>query len=259
MLSFGQPTAAENVALLLSRLDLTKPELERVKAASANPEAAAKELLNYYRTRTTVKHPVNRSLKASSLGRYARASDIKAADDALKHIFVGQSAYPPHFCGEDIDWNSRPVPDNEWVWQLNRMGFWTAMSRAYWHTGDEKYAEAWVFQLTDWVKKNPRDRDHAYAWRSIEAGIRGHHWTHLFQHFIDSPAFTPEFLVTFLNSCYDHASYLMTKYTARSNWGLMEAEGMAFIAILFPEFKDSEKAQFRFRVGIVAWSQVATI
>jgi heparan-sulfate lyase len=32
----------------------------------------------------------------------------------------------------------------------------------------------------------------------------------------------------------------MTKYTTRSNWGLMEAEGMAFIAITFPEFKNAE-------------------
>ena len=56
-----------------------------------------------------------------------------------------------------------------------------------------------------------------------------------------SPSFTPEVLVAFLNSCYDHAEYLMTKYRTRSNWGLMEAEGMAFIAMTFPEFKASEK------------------
>jgi len=33
----------------------------------------------------------------------------------------------------------------------------------------------------------------------------------------------------------------MTKYSQGSNWALMEAEGMAFIAITFPEFKDSDK------------------
>jgi len=241
ILLLGQQPSTAEAATLLSRLDLSKPELEKVKAASGDPETAAKELLNYYRARTSVKHSIDRSRKQSSLGNYARASAIAVADNALKHIFVGQTAYPPHFCGDDINWGSRPVPDNEWVWQLNRMYFWTAMSQAYWHTGDEKYAEAWVRQLTDWVKKNPRDRDHSYAWRSIEAGIRGQQWTHLYQHFIDSPAFTPEFLVTFLNSCHQHASYLMEKYSAGSNWGLMEAEGMAFIAIMFPEFNDAEQ------------------
>lgn len=230
----------EGTTILLSRLDLTKPGLEKVKASVGNIKAA-EELLDYYRHRTFVKHPINRLSKKSSLGKYATAKDIETADNALKHIFVGQSAYPPHFCGDDIDWDTRPVPDNEWVWQLNRMNFWTSMSRTYWHTDNEKYAEAWVSQLTDWVKKNPRDKDHAYAWRSIEAGIRGYQWTYLFQHFIDSPAFTPEFLVTFLNCCHQHADYLMGKYSAKSNWALMEAEGMAFIAIIFPEFKDAEK------------------
>jgi heparan-sulfate lyase len=33
----------------------------------------------------------------------------------------------------------------------------------------------------------------------------------------------------------------MTVYRTGSNWGLMEAEGMAFIAITFPEFNDAEK------------------
>src|SRR5690606_1247838 len=45
----------------------------------------------------------------------------------------------------------------------------------------------------------------------------------------------------FLNSSYDHAKYLMTKYRKGSNWGLMEAEGMAFIAMTFPEFRAAEE------------------
>jgi len=238
----GQSIAeTDSTVILLSRLDLTRPGLEQVKALSSDAGLAAKALLDYFRARTSVVHPVDRSLKKSSLGNYANAKAIETADNALKHIFVGQPAYPPYFCGDDINWGARPVPDNEWVWQLNRMTFWTAMSQTYWHTGDEKYAKAWAYQLMDWVKKNPRDQEHAYAWRSIETGIRGHQWTFLFQHFIDSEAFTPDVLVTFLNSCYQHAHFLMSKYSVGSNWALMEAEGMAFIAILFPEFKDAGK------------------
>ena len=227
--------------LLLKRLDLSRPGLERVKALSADSASAATELLNYFRARTSVKHFVSREDKDASEGNYASGSDILSAENALKHIFVGQSAYPPFFCGEDINWGYRPVPDNEWVWQLNRMGFWQSLSLAYWHTGDEKYAKEWCFQLLDWTRKNPKDKEHAYAWRSIEAGIRGNNWMNLFQRFIDSPHFTPEVLTAFLNSCYEHASFLMTRYSKGSNWALMEAEGMAFISIIFPEFNDSEK------------------
>lgn len=230
-----------SIETLLSRIDLNAKDLQRVKHSGTIPEKAAEELLNYYQQRTSVRHPVDRNNRKKSLDNIANEKDFEVANNALKHIFVGQSAYPPHFCGDDIDWGTRPVPDNEWVWQLNRMSFWGAMASAYWHTTDERYAKEWAYQLVDWTRKNPNDADHKHAWRSIEAGIRGHSWTSHFQYFLDSPHFTPEVLTAFLNSCYDHASYLMTVYRTKSNWGLMEAEGMAFIAMTFPEFKDSEK------------------
>ncbi len=225
---------------LLKRLDLNRPGLEKVKASADNPAKAAKELLAYYRARKSVKHPVNRADRKKSRSKYAIARDIKIANDALKHVFITQSSYPPHFVGKDIDWSTNPVPDHEWIWQLHRMYFWDAMARAYWHTGDEKYASEWFAQLQDWVHKNPRDDKHKFAWRRIEAGIRGHAWMGLYQRFLDSPSFTPEVLVAFLNSCHDHASFLVERFTPE-NHGLMEAEGAAFIAIMFPEFKDAKK------------------
>lgn len=228
------------INMLLSRLNLHGNGLEQVAGSLTNPQQAAKELLNYYQSRSSATHPIDRNEKNNLLGNCADQKDFTMADNALKHVFVGQSAYPPHFCGDDIDWSSSPVPDNEWVWQLNRMSFWNAMGRAYWHTNDEKYAKEWCNQLVDWIRKNPNDDAHSYAWRSIEAGIRGYRWTELFQRFIDSPHFTPEVLVAFLNSCFDHAEFLMTQYRTGSNWGLMEAEGMAFLAITFPDFKNAE-------------------
>jgi Heparinase II/III N-terminus/Heparinase II/III-like protein len=229
------------VRKLLSRINLNAAGLEKVKATLSDPLLAVNQLLIYYQTRTSVNHPVNRLTKIDMFGKCASEKDIKVADNALNHIFIGQGAYPPYFCGNDINWNTRPVPDKEWVWQLNRMPSWQSMALAYWHTNDEKYAHEWCYQLVDWTKKNPRDSLHDYAWRSIEAGIRGNSWTGLFQRFLDSPSFTPEVLTAFLNSCYDHAEFLMTRYSKGSNWALMEAEGMAFIAMTFPEFKDSEK------------------
>ena len=43
-----------------------------------------------------------------------------------------------------------------------------------------------------------------------------------------------------MNSCHDHAEYLSSgRSFRRGNWGLMEAEGTAFIAFLFPEMKEA--------------------
>ena len=228
-------------SLLLSRLDLTQPGLVKVLIASISEdyETAIEELLDYYHTRTSVKSSVDRLQKAASLGNCATAENLQIADNALNHVFVGQPAYPPYFCGDDINWNTRPVSDMEWVWQLNRMTFWEDMGKAYWHTGNEQYVSEWVSQLTDWVKKNPVGT--SYSWRYIEAGERSTRWVSLFQYFIDSPAFTGEFLVTFLNSCFDHAEFLHLWYSSGSNWGLIESRGLGYLGIMFPEFRTSEK------------------
>lgn len=230
----------QDIKLLLSRLDVDRAGMEQVRQSAGDLQSAGKHLLTYFRRRSLVKHPIDRTAKTTFFGETPDEKDLKWADEALEHVFVGQPAYPSHFCGDDINWNSRPVPDMEWVWQLNRMYFWNAMGRVYWQTGDEKYAEEWCRQLLDWTRKNPNDAEHKYAWRSIETGIRGYNWPGLFQRFIDAPSFSSEVLVAFLNSCYEHAEFLMTKYKSGSNWGLMEAEGMAFIAITFPEFKQAE-------------------
>lgn len=146
---------------LISRLDLTRPELEQVRRSYGNPSITVTELNNFYRTRYSVKHPV-----------------------------------------------------------------------------DKKYAEEWCLQLVEWIKMSPGDDQYDNAWRSVEAGIRAKSWTGLYQYFIDSPHFSVEVLVAFLNSCYDHASRLMD---SGANFSQVEAEGLASIATTFPEFKDSEK------------------
>ncbi len=46
---------------LLSRLDLNKPELERIRRSYGNPSLAAGELIKFYKSRSSVKHPVDRS------------------------------------------------------------------------------------------------------------------------------------------------------------------------------------------------------
>jgi len=99
-----------------------------------------------------------------------------------------------------------------------------------------------VHQLLDWIGKCPRKKGSA-AWRTIETGIRGRSWTSHFNRFLDSPSYGAGALVKHLNSFFEHAEWLyaVLRTRGRSNWGLMEAEGLSFIAITFPEFKDAAK------------------
>src|SRR5690606_30750214 len=113
---------------------------------------------------------------------------------------------------------------------------------AWWNTNDELYAQAWARQFTDWVEHYLVPKKPDYAWRTIEAGIRGNSWIGLCQHFVDAEAFSPEVCVAFLAACLEHGRYLnaaLTKNDHGNNWRLMEAEGLGAIALCFPEFKDA--------------------
>jgi heparan-sulfate lyase len=224
---------------VFSDLDLDWPGLDQVKAAQDDTVRAA-ELLAYYRARTSIKHPVDRARLATLRGTPLNASSRQVAEDALRNVLVTCPHYPRYDFGAEIDWlrNRGPNGDAEWLWQLNRHGSWNALAWAYTMTGDARYAQCYVRQLLDWIGQCPCDSD-SPAWRTIEAGIRGHAWTGHFQHFLDAPSFTPEVLIRFLASLRDHAEFLTRRPMNRGNWGLMEAEGTAFIAMTFPEFKSA--------------------
>ena len=233
--------------VLLERLDLSRPGLKRVGAAAGDPGKASALLLSYYRRRRSVRHPQERFRRLGLKGRKLSAGVRSIADDALGNVLIASPNYPAHDFGPDIDWftNRNPRRDNEWLWQLHRHSSWGALGIAYATTGREKYAEAYIRMLLDWIEKCPLSKMNVQqrgepAWRTIEAGIRGYSWTVHFQQFLDSPSFTPEALVRFLNACHAHATYLADgRRFSRNNWGLMEAEGVAFMAMTFPEFRNS--------------------
>ncbi|MDR0394329.1 MAG: hypothetical protein LBH77_04140, partial [Tannerella sp.] len=152
---------SDSAQLLLSRLNLDSPGLEKVKSRSAQPEAAVKELLEFYRKGGAGRHPLDRNDREKMRNNSANERQLKMADDAVHHYFVGQGSYPPQYRGAKIDWATNPFPDNEWIWQFHRMSYWNAMGAAYWHTGDEKYAKEFAGQFMDWYRNNPLDKDHA--------------------------------------------------------------------------------------------------
>ena len=235
------PASDEEIRLLISRLDLAQPELKNVKAVAQEPAQAAEALLRYYRERSSVRHMVDPAQRAAVKEKYADAGQLKRARDGVNNILYSQPSYPAMQFDADIDWftNKSETGDIEWLVQLHRQYWWNDLAQAYWHTGEELYAEAWVRQFRHWVRHCPRE-EKSPAWRTIEMGIRAKAWTSHYQHFLQAPAFSARDLVLFLNSCWEHAEYLANgREFTKGNWGLMEAEGAAFIAMTFPEFAHS--------------------
>ncbi|MDB4516404.1 heparinase II/III family protein [Crocinitomicaceae bacterium] len=248
----------QGVETFFDWLDLNRDGLEAVKAGVERNDyhKAVEALLAYYRSRDNVKYYDGWTRPSQEV-----AFDRTKADEICRNRLVHQDL------PEDIDWRADPHGDPEWTYCLNRHEFLTELGRAYWYTGDEKYTQAWKRILGDWIKKNPMpnlewmlnvdgevSRPHFMkqgTWRPLTLGIRMYtSFVPCFYHFLHSPEFTPDFLVTMLTSMVEHARHTRLYYTRHKsyfnvspNWGLMESNGLAHMGILFPEFKEAEDWQ----------------
>ncbi len=234
-------------------LNLDYKGLEKVKkyVKSGNTNKAAKELLKYYQTRTSVVNP-DLDLQNVKINK----TEQQWADDGLEHVFFAHKGYQPsYFYGDDIDWTFWPIKDNELRWQLHRTKWWQPMGKAYFLTKDEKYAKEWVFQYMDWIKKNPledfknrqqvgadveRLPNSAFAWRPLEVSHRIQDQIAQFMLFIGSKYFTPEFLTHFLVNYDKHVNHILQNYSKQGNHLLFEAQRVLYAGTCFPEFKDAK-------------------
>lgn len=246
LLLFSLCSQAQDAVLTkenFSTLNLSYPGLEKVNqlVSAGQYNDAAKELLSYYRGRKTVKHPEFKlGDEARFRGKSLSKADQLKADNALEHKFQPQKGYGYYDYGKDINWQYWPVKDNEVRWQLHRVYWWQPMGLAYRTSGDEKYAKEWVAQFRDWTTKNPlglsADNDR-YAWRPLEVSERVQSLPGTFNLFLNSPNFTPAFLMEFLKSYQQQADYIPKNYSDLGNHLLFEAQRLLFAGSFFPEFK----------------------
>ncbi|TDO97094.1 heparin-sulfate lyase HepC [Flavobacterium sp. 245] len=227
-------------------INLNYPGLEKVNKlyTSGKYDDAAKTLLDYYRNRKNIKHPeFNIGDEASFKGKDIGKANQEKADNALLHKFQPQKGYGFYDYGKDINWEYWPVKDNEVRWQLHRVTWWQPMGIAYRSTGDEKYAKEWIFQFNDWEAKNPLGKSQendSYAWRPLEVSDRIQSLPGTFNLFVNSPNFTPSFLLDFLNLYNKEVAYITQYYTKDGNHLLFEAQRVLGAGAIFPEFKLAE-------------------
>ncbi|WP_293305381.1 heparin-sulfate lyase HepC [Pedobacter sp. UBA5917] len=226
-------------------INLAYPGLEKVNKLynSAAYDAAAKELLTYYRNRKTVRHPeFNVGDEARFRGKdIGKANQLKA-DNALQHKFQPQKGYGYYDYGTDINWDLWPVKDNEVRWQLHRVTWWQPMAMAYRSSADEKYAKEWILQFRDWAKKNPLGKskeNDSFAWRPLEVSDRIQSLPGTFNLFVNSPNFTPAFLLEFLTLFNQQSDYIVNNYSEQGNHLLFEAQRVLGAGSIFPELKQA--------------------
>lgn len=240
-----------------NQLNLSLPELKFVETElqKGEKDAALKNLLDYYRKKENLFLKVDKEDLVYIKKNYAQdvKNTISKADLVLNKNFIFRDDWDmektniPFQFKREIDWKAMPNGDEEWCFMLNRHKYWIDLGRAYYLTGNEKYAKAFVEQATHWIENNPlEDGLKKLSWRRIEAGIRCENWIKAFEYVKNSKSITPAFLEKFMNSLHQHGEYINSSYSAfsqTSNWGVLEFQGLFTVSNFFSEFKAAPQWQ----------------
>ena len=70
---------------------------------------------------------------------------------ALGGVILPGTGGKPLYIGVPPRWLDKPTPDNEFHWQLNRLGNIATVSRAHLVTGEKRYFDTARDFLLDWI------------------------------------------------------------------------------------------------------------
>ena len=214
--------------------------LVNVPVEGATPLEKQESLLAYFQNRNTASFfELKTGIKASDLASISSASTRKTAQQALEHVFPGQRAYPPDFRGKDeIDWDTNPHKDMEWIWQFHRYYWQQSLAVEYVRTGDEKFAQEWAFEMRSWIAHmhKPENAFKHPGWRSLDTALRMATWSTTLEFFLKSPSLDSRLMVDIIYSMDVHCKRIKACCLAAQNraslgnWDIYHVEGLLFTA-----------------------------
>ena len=189
---------------------------------------------------------------------------IKNTANAMNNTFILPGTRGKLFdVGTPPAWNECRTDDEEYLWSLNRMGYYHELLIAHLLTEDKKYAKKVIGDTENWIDTCPlpplpkadstreeldkicRCFSGLNPWRSLEVGIRMFDsWNLVYDYLLHDELMTPEFHSKLAYSFYEHALVLREmspRYWPKAdhNHYLHEMLGLFEIACLFPDFKES--------------------
>jgi len=133
--------------------------------------------------------------------------------------------------------------DIKYVWEMNRHQYLIVLGKAYWMTGDEKYAEKACSIIESWISDNPYHEGVNWT-SSLELAVRSISWIWTYFYCKGSKHATPEFHHILLRSIYEHGHHMaqhLSYYSSPYNHLIGEAAGLYLVGSLFPQLKEGPK------------------
>src|SRR5262245_4982787 len=218
-------------------------------------------------------------LRSGTRGRFASwdesqspVAEADAAIDGRLRYFFRTTA----FLGDPLNWTRNPLTCEEWprdehfadsedvsrgdirvVWEASRFQFAFPLVRAYWRTGNERYAEGFWQLFEDWRAANPPNL--GPNWKSAqEASIRVVAWCYARYGLLDAEATTPDRVQTLAASiAFSGRRIEATLGDAMASpgaKGILEGMGLWTIGALFPELRSARRWR---RTGRVVLERLA--
>lgn len=143
----------------------------------------------------------------------------------------------PLWYAPDIDYNELDKPSDVKVpWELSRCQHFVRLGQAYWLTGDERYAEAFAGDVTDWIEQNPWTRGVNWAC-TMDVALRAVSWVWAFHFFADAAACRGlAFRTAFLRSLQLHGEFIAANLEiadVNGNHYLSDGVGLVVLGVLF--------------------------
>ena len=193
----------------------------------------------------------------------AEAKLIASADRIVNEHRWSLLGFGEKCFGEQIEWARDPLSGYVWqldyhgdinlmrgdgsdvrvLWELNRLGHFVTLARAYFVTNDERYSAEFFSQLRSWDEQNPYGRGANWTC-AMEVALRAMNLIAAFHVFRHSTFFDTDALELLLRLFQQHGDYISQhpefSHIATSNHYLSDLAGLLWLGYFLPEFRDGE-------------------
>ncbi|MFH1452886.1 MAG: alginate lyase family protein [Armatimonadota bacterium] len=127
--------------------------------------------------------------------------------------------------------------------ELNKLHHLVELGKAYYITGEEKYAESYFKHIEDWIDKNPYKIGANWT-QNIVVAQRSVNIIFSLFFFLNNSNFPEQLLKKIMSSLYLHAKFIYKHIDDVAGCGahlIGSASALYFLSYVFPEFKESLK------------------
>lgn len=135
------------------------------------------------------------------------------------------------------------VGDHKVIWELSRHRIFLDLGRAYWSSGEERWARDFASLVEDWMERNPPKLGINWA-SSLEVSFRAIAWCWALHFFGRSEALRPELyarMLAWLRVGGRHVERYVSTWFSPNTHLTGEALGLVYLGTLFPELPEAER------------------